>query len=107
MVTGYRQDRLAIQLGVIQPIQKMDASRTGGGHANSKLSGIFRIRTSHEGGRLLMPNLNKPDLLFARAQGFHDSVNSITRQAKNHFNAPVQKSIKKNISSSISHKRRS
>ena len=45
-----------------------------------------------------MAHLNKSDFLLVRAQGLHDSVDTVSRKAKYHFYAPVNQSFYEYIS---------
>src|SRR5436189_1563603 len=57
MMAGDRQDRLSIELGIVQSIKQVDAPRTGGGEAHPKLAGEFCITAGHEGRCFLVPDL--------------------------------------------------
>src|SRR5438874_3781872 len=61
------QHGLAIELGIVESIQQVNAARTGGGQADSQLAGEFGIAAGHERSRLFMAHLDEPDLLLVSA----------------------------------------
>ena len=64
---GDRQDRRAVELGVIQAVQEMDAAGTGGGEADAQPARKLRIRARHERRGFLVTHLDKADLILAPA----------------------------------------
>src|SRR4051812_35114815 len=48
MVSGYRQDRLAIEFGIVKAVQKMYSAGTGSRETNPKLAGVFGVPARHE-----------------------------------------------------------
>ena len=101
MVPGDGQHRLTIHLGVIEPVQKVHPSRSGGRQAHPQPAGIFGIGTGHEGCRFLMTHLNKADLILARAQRLHNAVDAITRQTEDDVDAPVIDRVDQDICGGI------
>jgi hypothetical protein len=73
------QHRLAVELGVVQAVEQVDATRTGRGQAHPEAPRELRVRARHEGGRLLVADLHEPDPVTARAQGLHDRVDPVAR----------------------------
>src|SRR5438270_10145117 len=76
----------------------MNAARPRCGKAYAQLPRELCVTTSHKGGSLLMAHLNKSDFLLVRAQGLHNSVDTVSRKAKYHFYAPVNQSFYEYIS---------
>src|SRR5581483_8220899 len=103
MMAGDRQDRLPIELGIIQTIQQMNASRAGGGHAHTQPPGIFRITAGHESGRLLMPHLQETQLVAMGAQRFHNAIDTISRKTEDNLHAPINESFNQNIRARFGH----
>jgi hypothetical protein len=48
-------------------------------------------------------DLNESDCVGALPQRFHDSIDAISRQAEDDFNAPVHQALNKNVRSSLLH----
>src|SRR4051812_2437534 len=88
---------LAIQFGVIESIEKVNGAGTRGGETNAEFACGFRISAGHEGGRLFVSYLDELDFVLASAESFHDSVDTVSGQAKNVFNSPTQQSLNKNV----------
>src|SRR5690242_15697471 len=44
-----------------------------------------------------MPNLGEANFVLVSAEGLHDAVDSVARQAENNFHSPIQKSFNQNI----------
>ena len=97
---GDRQHRLAVELGVVESVQQMNAARTRGRQANAELAGELRISAGHEGGGFFVAHLNEADLVLVRAQRLHDSVDAIAGKPENDFHAPVDQPFDKYIGSS-------
>ena len=64
-VPGDGQHRHAIALGVVETVEQVDAAWPGGGQAHAEVAGVLGVATSGKGGRFLVPDLHKPDLLLA------------------------------------------
>ena len=63
-VTGNGEHRLAIALGVVQPIQQVNSARTRSRQAHAKPARVFGVAASRESGGFFMPNLNESDLVL-------------------------------------------
>ncbi len=87
---GNGQHRLAVELGVVESIQKMNPAGPGSGKTNSKLSCEFRVPACHKGCSLFVPHLDKTNLVLTGAERFHDPVDSIAWKTENNLYAPVQ-----------------
>ena len=82
------QDRLSIQLRIIEAVQQVDTSGTRGREAHAQSPGKFRITACHECRRFLMSNLNETNALLTLPQGFHNAVNAITGKSENRIHTP-------------------
>jgi hypothetical protein len=85
-----REHRLVVELRVVKSIQKVNPPWPGGRETDTQFARELGITAGHERSSLFMANLDKADLVFMRAQGFHDAVDSVARKAKNNFYAPIQ-----------------
>src|SRR5579883_451948 len=93
--TGDRQDRLTVELGVIEPIEEVNAAGSGGGDADAQPTGPFGVGASVERRRFLMPNLNEPDSILVGAQRLNHAVDAVTRKAENRIDAPIDQRLNK------------
>src|SRR5207248_3356896 len=80
---------LAVQLGVIQAVQQMDATRSGSGQADSQLPRVLGVGAGHESSRLLMPDVDEADLVLTGPQRLHDSVDAVPREAEDDLYPPI------------------
>jgi hypothetical protein len=103
LVAGDGEDRLAIQLGVVEAVQQVEAARTRGGQADAELPRVLRVGARHEGGGLLVADLDEPDLLPPRAERLHDAVDAVAGQAENHFDAPVTEGLDQYVGRGVGH----
>ena len=94
---GDRQHRRPVELGVIKPVQQMDAARTRGREATPDFAGPFGVGAGHEGGALLMADLDKADTILAGPQRFHDAIDTVARQAEDEIHAPGDKFLDQEI----------
>jgi hypothetical protein len=85
------------ELGIVEPVEKMDAAGAGCRDANTEPAGPLGVATSHEGGRLLVPDLNEADAILLLAQGLDDPVDPVTGDAEDHFDAPVEQGFDENV----------
>ena len=65
-----RQHRLAIELGVVDAVQQVDAAGTRGREANPELAGELGIGAGGECARFLVAYLDELDVVLALAQRF-------------------------------------
>ena len=89
---GDRQHRLAVEFGIVQPIQKVNAARTGGRQTATRLPGVFGIGAGHKRGGLFMANLDESDRVLPFPQGLHDAVDAVARQPE-HTSTPQARSV--------------
>ena len=81
-MAGDGQHRLAVALGVVEAVEQMYSAGPRSGHADAEPVGEFGITAGRKGGRLLVADLNKPQLVLIVAEGFKDSVNAISRGSR-------------------------
>lgn len=84
-------DRLVIELGVVESIQKVDRAGPGGSEADPDLAGKFCVGAGHEGGQFLMPGLDELQGLAEPPERAHDAVDAVARIAKDPPDAPFRK----------------
>src|SRR5215469_5579332 len=88
MQSGDSQHRSAVELGVIEAIEQMDAAGTGGRKADAQPPGIFTVGARHESRGFFVANLYEADFLLPLAKRFHDPVDAVARQAKDGIHSP-------------------
>jgi hypothetical protein len=88
---------LAVELGVIEPVEKVDASGPGGRETHTEFAGPFCVSTGAERRCFLVPDLNETDSILARSQRFNDAVNTVPRNAEDGVDAPIDKGLDQNI----------
>ena len=87
---GDGQHRLAVQLGVVEAVEQVDAARAGGGQADAQPAGVLGVAAGHERRRLLVAHLDEADRVLALAQRLHDAVDAVAGQAEDDLHAPVR-----------------
>jgi hypothetical protein len=76
---GDGEHRSAIQLCVVESVEQVNASGTGGCETHSQLAGELGVAAGHERSGLFVTHLDETYFLGANAQGFHDAVDAIAR----------------------------
>ncbi len=87
-----RHDRLVVELRVIQAVEEVDRARPGGGEANASLTCELSVGAGHEGGHLLVADLDElgpVTPVLAAAEGTHDPVDPIAGITVNTFHSPL------------------
>ena len=87
------EDRLPVELGVIEAVEQMNAARTGGGEANAELAGPFGITARVEGSRLFVADLNKANLILPGSQRLDDAVDAVSGNAEDRVHAPIDQRV--------------
>jgi hypothetical protein len=76
---GDGQHGYLVELGVVQPVEQVDATWPGGRHADSQSTGKFGVAARHQRGGLLVANVDEADVVAAFAQRLDNSVNPVAR----------------------------
>ena len=63
-----RDDRLVVELGVVEAVQQMDRARAGRGHADADLAGELGMAAGHEGRHLLVADLDQLGVVLRRGR---------------------------------------
>ena len=61
VMAGDRENRLAVELRIVQAVEQMDAARPRGRQADTQLAGVFGVGAGHEGRRFLVAHLDEAD----------------------------------------------
>ena len=97
------QNRLMIQLRVVEPVQKMDRARPRRGEANAYFAGEFGMRRGHEGGLFFMSRLDKGEAILSAFKRAQNAVNPVTRIAVDPGSAPIRQTGKHEVGDGIGH----
>ena len=81
----------------------MQPARPGRREADAESPGELGVAARHEGGGLLVADLDEANRLAAFAQRLHDAVDAVARQAEDRIDAPVLQHLNQNVSSRLSH----
>ena len=85
---GDGEDRGVIELGVVEPIEQVDGSWSGGSETHTEAASRLRVPGGHEGGGLLVMHKNKADS-FLSPQALHDPVDAVARQSEDRVDPPI------------------
>ena len=97
LLTDDRHDRLVVELGVVEAVQEMDRSRPRRRQAHADLIRPLGVRAGHQGGRLLVADLDELDALLGALQGAHDPVDAIAGIAVDAVDAPLGEPLNEEI----------
>src|SRR5438045_1905326 len=70
MVTSDCQNRLPIELRVVEAVQQMNSTRSRRREAHTQFACVFGVAAGHESCRFFVPDLNETDAVLSRAQRF-------------------------------------
>ena len=84
-----RDDRDVVELGVVQPVEQMDGSRAGRGHAHAGAAAELRVADRLEGGHLLVPRLDERGRVVGAPEGAQQPVDAVARIGEDLLDAPL------------------
>ncbi len=85
-----RDDRLMVELRVVEAVQKMDRARARGRHADAHLARPLGVTARHERGHLLVPDLDELGLAFRAVERAEERVDAVARVAVDAVDAPLR-----------------
>ena len=97
MVSGDRQHRLAVHLGIVQTVEEVNAARPGRSQADTEPAGVFGVGARHKRGRFFMADLDEPNTILPSAERFHDAVDAVAGQTEHDFDTPALDRVNENI----------
>src|SRR4051812_4366866 len=97
--SGDGEHRSAVEFGVVESVQEMDAAGSASCDADTELSGELCIATRHESRGLFVACLDEPDLVLMSAERFDDPVDAVARDAEDGINAPIDESFNEYVGS--------
>ena len=98
-----REYRLPIALGIVEPIEQMDASGSRRRETDSEPARVLRVAARCERGRFLVSHLHEGDLLLPRAQCFEDAVDPVTGKSEDRIDAPFDEPVDEQIGDGVCH----
>ena len=94
---GDGENRLLVQVRVVQPVQQVNAAGPRGGDADAEPARPFRIGAGGESGRLFVADLDKADIVLAAAQRLDNAVDPVARNAEHDSHTPVDQCVDQDI----------
>src|SRR5581483_3601370 len=94
--SGDSEHRLSIHVRVIEPIQKMNSSRTGSCNADAEPARKFRVAARHESGGFFMPDLYELDLVHLLSKRLNHAVDAVAWYSENRVHAPLHECLDNN-----------
>ena len=91
-----RDHRLVVHLRVVEPVEHVESSGAGGGHAHPDLAGELRMCGRHEGAGLLMGGphvLQAPIRALRRAERAVERADPVSRVPEDTTDPPLSKSL--------------
>ena len=96
-LTNDGEDRLVVQLGVIESVEQVNGPGSRGGEAHTHLAGDPGMAAGHEGGLLLMPDLNELEAVAGPAQRGNDPADPVAGIAEDAPDAPLRQPVQQEI----------
>ena len=87
--TGDREDRLMVELRVVQTVQQVDPARAGRRQADAQTARRFGVCRRHEGGGFLVHDEDEPNPILVPTEALRESVDAVARQTEDGVDAPV------------------
>src|SRR5207248_4572598 len=100
---GDRQYRDAVEFGVVEPVQQVDAAGPRGRDADAEPAGEFRVAAGGEGCGLLMPHLDKANAVLAFAERLDNAVDAVAGDAEHGVDAPGRQGVDQNVAAGRFH----
>ena len=72
-----RDDRLMVELGVVEPVEEVDRARPGGREADADVAAELRVRAGHECRELLVGGLDELDRVAVLVEAAEDPVDAV------------------------------
>lgn len=90
-------DRLMIELRVVQPVQEVDGAGARRREADADLAGELRMRARHERGELLVPRLDEANPIARAIESAHDAVDAVPRISIDPGDVPLREPLEQVI----------
>jgi hypothetical protein len=103
LLADEREHRLVFELRVVQTVEKVDGAGSGGCDAAADLAGELRVRTGHEGGHLLVPDLRELRILVGTLECAEEAVDPVTGVPVDAVDSPVTQSLQDEVCDELGH----
>jgi hypothetical protein len=88
-----RDDRLLVELRVVEAVEEMDRSGPRRGHADPEVVGELGVGGRREGGDLLVPDLDELEPVADVVEGAEQSVDAVAGVAVDALDPPVDQAV--------------
>ena len=89
LLSDDRDDRLVVELGVVETVQQMNRAWTGGCDANANLAGELRMAARHECRHLLMARLDELRIAAGPVESAEKRIDPVAGITVDAPNAPL------------------
>jgi hypothetical protein len=96
-------DRLMIELRVIEAVQQMNGAGPGGRQADADLAGDPGVAAGHEGSLFLMANLDELEPGGGATQRRHDAADPVAGISEDAPHAPLLRPVQEEIADLLRH----
>src|ERR1019366_2571829 len=97
------ENGLAVTLGVIQSVEKVDAARPGSRNTNAQSARKFRISAGGHCRGFFVAHLHETNVFPVAAKRFEDSVHTIPGEAENSIDTPFHETFNQQITGGFRH----
>src|SRR5205823_3055954 len=98
-----RDDRLVVELRVVEPVEQVDRPGARGGDADADLARELRVAAGHERSHLLVPDLDEVRVAARAVEGAEEGVDPVTGISVDPVDAPLPQSVEDVVSDEFSH----
>jgi len=102
-VPRHREHGLAVELRVVEAVQEVDPAGPGSGETDTEPARVLGPAARHEGGGLLVPDVDETDPRAVLPQRFHDPVDPVARQTEYRVDAPLHQSLDQAVAPGPAH----
>src|SRR6185437_11799712 len=100
---GDGENRRAVDLGVIKPVEEMHRARPRGREADAEAAGELGVAASRQGSGLLVPRMDVADAILRLAQRLDEAVDAVAGQAEDRIHAPIEQVRYYNVGNGLCH----
>jgi hypothetical protein len=105
LLSNDRDDRLTVELRVVEPVQEMDRAGAGRGEADARLARELRVGARHEGRHLLVPHLDELEPLAGRSpEREDDAVDPVAGIPVDPLDTPLTESPEHEVADCLGHR---
>ncbi len=102
-VAGDCEHRLSVALGIVEPVEQMDAAGSRRRQADAQPASEFRVAAGGKCRRLLVAHLDESDAILPGAQRFEDTVHAIAGKSEDGVHIPLDESFDEEVGGGLRH----